>query len=67
MPGYVAKALQRFEHPAPSRNQDSPHAWTKPDYGAKQQLTPPIDDSRHLEASEKLRIQEIVGTLLYYG
>ena len=67
MPGYVAKALQRFEHPTPSRKQDSPHAWTKPDYGAKQQLTPPIDDSRNLEASEKLRIQEIVGTLLYYG
>jgi hypothetical protein len=67
MPGYVAKALQRFEHPSTSRKQDSPHAWTKPDNGAKQQLTPPIDDSRNLEASEKLSIQEIVGTLLYYG
>ena len=50
-----------------SRKQDSPHAWTKPDYGAKQQLTLSITDSHNLEASEKLRIQEIVGTLLYYG
>ena len=45
MLGYVANALQRLEHPSPSHNQDSPHAWTKPDYGAKQQLVPPIDDS----------------------
>ena len=33
----------------------------------EQQLTPPIDNSRNLAATEKLRIQEIVGTLLYYG
>ena len=45
MPGYVAKGLQHFQHlTVLTRNQDSPHAWTRPDYGAKQQLTPPIDN-----------------------
>jgi hypothetical protein len=35
MPGYVECVLQRFAHPAPSRPEDAPHQWTRPDYGAK--------------------------------
>ena len=39
MPNYIEKALQRFEHPPPKSPQHSPHSWTKPNYGAKQQMT----------------------------
>jgi hypothetical protein len=67
MPGYVERALTRFEHQTPNRRQDSPHPWQKPVYGAKTQLTAPIDESAPLSPSDKHRIQEIVGVFLYYG
>ena len=67
MPGYVEKALQRFEHPAPKRPQDSPHPWTAPVYGAKTQFTAPPDTTPVLPPSARTRIQEIIGTLLFYA
>jgi hypothetical protein len=33
MPGYVKKALDRFQHNAQTRPQHSPHAWQRPQYG----------------------------------
>ena len=36
-------------------------------YGAKAQLTPTADASKHLAEHHKRRIQEIVGLLLYYA
>jgi hypothetical protein len=33
MPGYVAKALQRFDIQAPNRPQHSPFEWVEPTYG----------------------------------
>ena len=38
-PGYVERALQRFQHPAPTCLQHSPYAWTPPQYGVRTQLT----------------------------
>jgi hypothetical protein len=67
MPGYIAKALKRFNHPAITRLQHSPHAWTAPDYGAKTQLTEPEDTSAPLDVTGLSRIKEVVGTLLYYA
>ena len=60
-------ALQRFEHPLPLKPQDSPHPWTPLVYGAKVQLTPLPDASNPLEATACHRIQEILGTLLFYA
>lgn len=51
MPGYVAKALQPFEHPPPLTPEDSPCAWTKPNYGAKTRYAPDPDTSPPSEAS----------------
>jgi hypothetical protein len=34
MPGYVSKALHRFDHPTPQKPQDAPSAWSPPNYGA---------------------------------
>ena len=67
MPGYIAKALQRFQHNKPHTPQHSPHKWNQPNYGAKQQLTNPSDRSEPLSPSATKKLQEIIGTLLYYA
>jgi hypothetical protein len=67
MPGYFTKALDRFQHNACGRAPHYPHAWTKPQYGSHPQLTPTPDDTDLLPTSTLTRIQEIVGTLLFYG
>lgn len=67
MPGYVEKALARFQSPAPKRPQHSPHAWTAPNYGTAVQYTAAEDTSAPLDASGITRLQEIIGTLLFYA
>ena len=67
MPGYIERALKRFQHAAPSRPNHSPHPWTKPNYGAKTQYATGPDLSPKLDASDTTHIQEVLGTLLYYA
>ena len=67
MPGYIERALQRFQHPAPSRPQHAPHAWEVVQYGAKTQYAPLPDASPALDAADTKRVQEILGTLLFYA
>jgi hypothetical protein len=67
LPGYVERALLRFQHKTAKRPQHSPYAYQVPNYGAAQQLTIPEDFSEKLDASGILNLQEIVGTLLYYA
>jgi hypothetical protein len=67
MPGYVAKALQRFKNLKPSRPQHAPSPFSEPIYGRKVQLTPPPDDSALLDKNEITRLQEVIGVFLYYG
>jgi hypothetical protein len=67
MPGYIARALQRFSHLPPTKPQHSPHAWQKPSYGDKVQYAPDHDTSPALDSKETKLVQEIPGTLLYYA
>jgi len=67
MPGYIAKALQRFDHPAPTSPEDSPHEAAPIQYGAKQQFTADPDMSSPLDPKGIKKLQEIIGTLLYYA
>jgi len=67
MPGYIAKALQRFQHPAPNRLQHAPHAWIPPQYGTKTQFTNPIDATPPMDIPQTKRLQQIIGVLLYYA
>ena len=67
MPGYIAKALQRFDHPTPARPEHAPHTWTRPQYGAPVQYTVPTDTSLPLTPQSTKRLQEIIGVLLYYA
>jgi hypothetical protein len=48
MPGYIERVLKRFAHPMPSRPEDAPHQWTRPQYGAKVQFAPTTDSSPYL-------------------
>lgn len=38
MPGYIERALLRFEHPRCKRPEHAPHRWNAPVYGARQQF-----------------------------
>ena len=67
MPGYIERALQRFAHPPTTRPQHAPHAWQKPIYGQTTQYTQAPDTSAPLDDADTKRIQEILGTLLYYS
>lgn len=67
MPGYVSKALQKFMHPPPSKPTNAPHKWTKPNYGAKTQMAPDADTSAPLTPDGIKRLQQVVGTFLYYA
>jgi hypothetical protein len=67
MPGYVAKALERFQHTPHRRAEHSPHAWSTPIYGTHPQLTSPVDDTSLLPQSALTCIQEITGTFLLYA
>ena len=67
MPGYVEYALHKFQHPTPKKPQDSPYPATTKQYGVKVQLIDPIDTSARLPTHEIKRLQQIIGTFLFYG
>jgi hypothetical protein len=67
MPGYVEKALERFQHVKPIRPQNSPYPHTRPNYGAKVQYAAEIDNAPAVGKEDQKFIQQVTGTLLYYA
>jgi hypothetical protein len=67
MPGYIDRVLERFAHPHPNRPQHSPHSWTPPHYGAGAQQAEDEEESPPLAPSNLKRLQQIIGSLLYYA
>jgi hypothetical protein len=67
IPGYIERALQRFQHPTPTRPEHAPHAWQKPIYGATTQYAPDPDNAPALDAADTKHLQEVLGTLLFYA
>ena len=65
MPGYVRKALTRFQHPPPAKRQDQPYPHVKPNYGVKKQYSQEGDDSPALSKAGKKIIQEVCGEFLF--
>ena len=55
MPGYIQRALLRFQHvPASPLPEHSPHPWQRPNYGAKTQFaTVPDNAPPILDAADK--------------
>ena len=64
VPGYVEKALQRFQHVA-TRKKHAPFPAPRMKYGT--QYTPAPDNSPALPQSAKKHVQQVVGTFLYYA
>lgn len=67
MQGYIKDRLHKFQHNALKRAQHAPHKWNRPNYGAKVQPTMEEDTTMPLAPADIKRIQQIVGTILYYG
>jgi hypothetical protein len=67
MPGYIERALLRFAHAPPNKPQHQPHPSADKIYGTKIQYAKKIDDSPLLPPDGKTYIQQVLGTLLYYG
>ena len=64
---YIPALLHKFFHRSPKKRQDAPHEWPVHSYGEKVQYADFPDNSPVLSPSEITRIQQIVGTLLYYS
>jgi hypothetical protein len=67
MPTYAIKNLTQYNHPAPLKQQHSPYTPNPITYGKDNQATTSSDTSPLLNATGKKRIQQIVGSLLYYA
>jgi hypothetical protein len=68
MPGYVERALKKFDHPAPLCKQHAPHKWVEPAYGSnKPQRPTPESTAEPLAKQDTTKVQAINGTFLYYG
>ena len=68
MPGYVARALKKFDHPPPLQAQHAPHKWSAPVYGSRApQTATPDSVATPLDKAGTVRVQSINGTFLYYG
>ena len=64
---YIQKVLHRFNHPNLQQPQYAPHKWERPNYGAPVQHTNVESDLPLLPPKEITRIQQIIGSLLYYA
>ncbi len=64
MPGYINKALKKYQHPMPTAPQNAPYIAAPIQYGAKVQRVD-INTTSPLSPTELKRVQDIVGTLLY--
>jgi hypothetical protein len=66
MPGYIDKALKKYQDPMPMAPQDAPYAAAPVQYGAKVQRGKTNTTSPLPPAGLK-RVQYIAGTLLCYA
>ena len=64
---YIKEVCEKYQHEMPERPENQPHKHTIPNYGAKFQLTEPKYTSNKLGPKDINRLQEIIGSLLFYG
>ncbi len=66
MPGYINKALTKYQHPKPVTPQHALYKAASIQYGARVQRVE-VNTTQPLTPKEIKHIQDIVGTLLYYA
>jgi hypothetical protein len=67
MPGYIRKKLQEYNHVLPGRLQACPYTPAPKKFGAQAQTPLEVDSSPQLDAKGIKRVQQIVGSILYYA
>jgi hypothetical protein len=67
MPGYIKKLLKKYKHKMPKKPQHCPYTPAPKQYGAETQAPLPEDISPKLSDKEIKEIQQVVGSILYYG
>ena len=64
MPGYVAKAVHKFQHPQPKQAQHALHECTIEAHDPKVKCTQEKPDLPYLDPSGTQQVQSIAGTLI---
>jgi hypothetical protein len=67
MPGYIKKKLQEYEHVMPKKLQTCPYSPEPKRFGTEAQAPLPPDSSPQLDKKGIKRVQQIVGSILYYA
>jgi hypothetical protein len=67
MPGYIKKKLQKYKHVVEKKGQTCPYNPAPKQYGSEAQAPLPPDDSSLLDKAGVKRVQQIVGSILYYA
>ncbi len=67
MAQYDMKQLVKYGHVAPAKLQHCPYLPNAIQYGKDNQTPTPSNDSPLLDKAGKKRIQQIVGSFLYYA
>ena len=65
MPGYVERALAKFQHPKPKKPQNQPHPHIPPKYGATTQYATDDDTTPPVGPEQTKFIQQVSGTFMY--
>ena len=67
MPGYIEKKMQEYGHVIPNRLQMCPYSPEPKKFGSEAQAPLAPDASPKLDEKGIKRIQQIVGSILYYA
>ena len=67
MPGYITKKLQEYNHVISKAVQHCPYAPAPKQFGSEAQRPLPTDSSPRLDKKGVRRVQQIVGSILYYA
>ena len=67
VPGYVQRKLTKYQHPDPKKPQHSPYQAASIHYGTKVQHPVPSDKTAPLSPEKIKRVQDIIGTFIWYG
>ena len=67
MPGYIRKKLQEYKHVVGHKTQTCPYTPVPKQYGSEAQAPLPLDDPPLLDDAGIRRVQQIVGSILYYA
>ena len=66
MLGYIKKVLQKYTHEVPKRPQRSPYLVAPIKCGKGAQDSIPEDITGKVSEEEVLKVQQVVGSIIYY-